>query len=93
MQFLPIVERELRVAARQPKTWRRWVLTMGVALALFAFILLLSGQWRSLTLGLMILAEAIGIRGRGLPWLFVLCPIYILHSCLGGMFTAPQWGS
>jgi ABC-type transport system involved in cytochrome c biogenesis permease component len=49
MRFLPIVERELRVAARQPKTWWRRVLTMGVALAVFAFVYLTVGQWTSLS--------------------------------------------
>ena len=49
MQFLPIVERELRVAARQPKTWWRRALTTGVALALFAFVLVVIGQWRGLS--------------------------------------------
>ena len=48
MRFLPIVERELRVAARQPRTWLRRVLTTGVALVLFCFVLLAMGQWRNL---------------------------------------------
>jgi ABC-type transport system involved in cytochrome c biogenesis permease component len=48
VQFLPIVERELRVAARQPKTWWRRALTTGVALALLAFVLVAIGQWRGL---------------------------------------------
>ncbi len=50
VQFLPIVERELRVAARQPKTWWRRALTTGVALALLAFVLVAIGQWRGLNL-------------------------------------------
>ena len=33
VRFLPVVERELRVAARQRRTWWRRVLTMDVALA------------------------------------------------------------
>jgi ABC-type transport system involved in cytochrome c biogenesis permease component len=49
MRFLPIVERELRESARQPKTWWRRVLTMGVALALFAFVYLTVGQWFNLS--------------------------------------------
>ena len=49
MRFLPIVELEMRVAARQPKTWWRRVLTMGVALAVFAFVFLTVGQWTSLS--------------------------------------------
>jgi ABC-type transport system involved in cytochrome c biogenesis permease component len=50
MQFLPIVERELRVAARQSRTWWRRVLTLGVALVLFTFVLLVVGRWSSLNL-------------------------------------------
>ena len=50
MQFLPIVERELRVAARQPRTWWRRMLTTAVALALFSFILLAISQWCSFSI-------------------------------------------
>jgi ABC-type transport system involved in cytochrome c biogenesis permease component len=226
MRFLPIVERELRVAARQPKTWWRRALTTGVALALFAFGLVVIGQWRGLnfigrelfgalswvgmiyallagplttadclsrerregTLGLLFLTdlrtydvvlgkmvaaslnivldltaalpvvampmlmggvslsllafvalalvnitflslavgtcasallrsgrsslavtlavlfilslglvflgeEVVGIRfgGSAAPWFYVLCPVYTMQSCVGGMFTAPRW--
>jgi len=49
VQFLPIVERELRVAARQSRTWWRRVLTMGLALVVFGFMLLVMGQLRSLS--------------------------------------------
>ena len=50
MQFLPIVERELRVAARQPRTWWRRVLTTAVALALFTFVAVVVGRWGSLSM-------------------------------------------
>jgi ABC-type transport system involved in cytochrome c biogenesis permease component len=49
VQFLPIVDRELRVAARQSRTWWRRVLTTAVALALFAFVFLVVGQWGGLS--------------------------------------------
>jgi ABC-type transport system involved in cytochrome c biogenesis permease component len=49
VQFLPIIERELRVAARQRKTWLRRVLTTAVALVVFCFMLLAVGQWRNLS--------------------------------------------
>ena len=49
MRFLPIVERELRVAARQRRTWWRRVLTMAAALVIFAFVYLTIGQWQSLS--------------------------------------------
>lgn len=49
MRFLPIVERELRVAARQPRTWRRRVLTVLAALAVFTFTYLLVGRYSNLT--------------------------------------------
>jgi len=40
VRFLPIVERELRAAARQPRTaWRR-VLAAGIALVVFVFVYL-----------------------------------------------------
>ena len=48
MQFLPIAERELRVAARQPRTWWRRVLTTTVGLALFAFMFAVLGRFRGL---------------------------------------------
>jgi len=48
MQFLPIADRELRVAAHQPRTWWRRVLTTGVGLALFAFMFAVVGQFRGL---------------------------------------------
>jgi hypothetical protein len=44
VQFLPIIEREFRVAARQPRTWWRRVLTTGAALVVFAFVILVIGQ-------------------------------------------------
>ena len=50
VQFLPIIERELRVAAHQPRTWWRRILTMGAALALFAFLLLAMGQGGGLSM-------------------------------------------
>ncbi len=46
VQFLPIVERELRVAARQSKTWWRRVLTTAAALVLFTFFYLVLRQWQ-----------------------------------------------
>jgi ABC-type transport system involved in cytochrome c biogenesis permease component len=49
VQFLPIVERELRVAARQPRTWWLRVLTTALALALFCFMLVAIGQSRNLS--------------------------------------------
>ena len=50
MAFLPIAERELRVAARQSRTWWRRVMTTSVGLVLFAFMLMVLGQWRGLNL-------------------------------------------
>jgi ABC-type transport system involved in multi-copper enzyme maturation permease subunit len=47
--FLPIVERELRVAARQPRTWWRRVLTTGVALVLFGFFFWAVGGFTGLS--------------------------------------------
>ena len=44
---MPIVERELRVAARQRKTWWRRVLTLAVALALFVCVFLITSRWAS----------------------------------------------
>jgi ABC-type transport system involved in cytochrome c biogenesis permease component len=44
MQFLPIVQRELRAAAHQPRTWWRRVLSLAVALVFFLFLLLTMGQ-------------------------------------------------
>ena len=41
---MPIVKRELRVAARQRKTWWRRVLTLGVALAVGGFMFLVTSQ-------------------------------------------------
>ena len=49
MAFLPIAERELRVAARQPRTWWRRVMTTMVGLVLFVFMLMILGQFRGLT--------------------------------------------
>jgi ABC-type transport system involved in cytochrome c biogenesis permease component len=49
VRFLPIVERELRVAARQPRTWRRRVLTVIAALAVLTFTYLLVGRYSNLT--------------------------------------------
>src|SRR5512135_557668 len=45
MQFLPIVERELREAARQSKTWWRRVWTMAAGLAVFGFAALVFGRF------------------------------------------------
>ena len=47
MQVLPIVQRELRVAARQPKTWWRRVAVMGGGIIAFAFAYLTLRQWTS----------------------------------------------
>jgi ABC-type transport system involved in cytochrome c biogenesis permease component len=44
VQILPIVERELRVAARQPKTWWRRLLTTAAALVVFSFFYLIFSQ-------------------------------------------------
>ena len=44
MQFLPIVERELRVVARQPRTALKRTLTVGGALLMFLFCFLAFGQ-------------------------------------------------
>ena len=44
MQFLPIVERELRVAARQRKTWWRRMLTTAVALVIFTLFFVSMSQ-------------------------------------------------
>ena len=63
MQFLPIVERELRVAARQSRTWWRRVLTLGVALVLFTFVLLVVGRWSSLNLVGRELFSALSVVG------------------------------
>jgi ABC-type transport system involved in cytochrome c biogenesis permease component len=48
MPFLPIAERELRVAVHQPRTWWRRVMTTTVGLALFAFMFAVLGQFRGL---------------------------------------------
>ena len=50
MQLLPIVQRELRVAARQPKTWWRRVIVMGAGLVVFAFAYLTLRQWAAFNL-------------------------------------------
>jgi ABC-type transport system involved in cytochrome c biogenesis permease component len=50
VQVLPIVHRELRVAARQPKTWWRRVIVMGVGLVVFAFAYLTLRQWAAFNL-------------------------------------------
>jgi ABC-type transport system involved in cytochrome c biogenesis permease component len=50
MAFLPIAERELRVAARQSKTWWRRVMTTTVGLVLFVFMLMILGRFRGLNL-------------------------------------------
>jgi len=49
VQPLPIVERELKVAARQPKTWWRRVGMALIALVVFAFVYWDTGRWASLS--------------------------------------------
>jgi ABC-type transport system involved in cytochrome c biogenesis permease component len=80
MRFLPIVERELRVAARQPKTWWQRVLTMVVALAILAFGYVAVGQWTSLSdLG----EELFGVlSGFGLIYALLAGPLATV-DCLG----------
>src|SRR2546423_3111069 len=47
MRFLPIAVRELRVRARQARTWWQRVLSWGGALAIFAFAYLMFRRWTS----------------------------------------------
>lgn len=47
MGFLPIVERELREAARQPKTWWRRVWTLAAGLAVFGFVAMAFGRFNT----------------------------------------------
>ena len=54
MQFLPIADREFRVAAHQPRTWGRRVMTTSVGLGLLAFMLAVLGQLK----GCSLLAES-----------------------------------
>jgi hypothetical protein len=49
MGLLPIVERELRVAAHRPRTWWRRVVVMLVALGLGGFVYATFGQWGGLS--------------------------------------------
>ena len=71
MRLLSIVERELRAAARQPKTWWRRVLTMGAALVVFAFVYLTVGQWTSL-------------NGMGRSLFSALSAVGVLYALLAG---------
>jgi len=45
MQFLPIVERELRVAARHSRTWWRRILTLLLGLIILAFTWATASRW------------------------------------------------
>ncbi len=49
MQFLPIVERELRVAAHHPRTWWRRAVTLLLALAILSLTWLVVGRWANLS--------------------------------------------
>ncbi len=49
MRFLPIVERELRVAVHQRKTWWRRVFTLLGAFAVCGFTYLVVARWTSLS--------------------------------------------
>ena len=49
MQFLPIVERELRVVARHAQTWWRRVLVLLLGFVVLAFIWLTAGRFSSLS--------------------------------------------
>jgi len=45
VQFLPIVDRELRVAAHHSRTWWRRVLVLLIGLVVLAFVWLTAGRW------------------------------------------------
>ncbi len=49
MQFLPIVDRELRAAARHSRTWWRRVLTLLLGLIILVFTWATAGRWGSLS--------------------------------------------
>lgn len=73
MQLLPIVERELRVAAHQSKTWWRRVAVLLFGLAFFAFIYLVVGQWAALSrIGKEIFS---GLGGFGLIYALLAGPL------------------
>lgn len=74
MQLLPIVQRELRVAARQPKTWWRRVVVMGGGIIIFAFAYLTLRQWAS--------SSWVGQR-----LFFTLSILGMIYCVLGGPMT------
>jgi hypothetical protein len=74
VQVLPIVQRELRVAARQPKTWWRRVVVMGSGLIVFAFAYLTLRQWAS--------SNWVGPR-----LFFTLSLLGMIYCLLGGPIT------
>ena len=73
MQVLPVVERELRVAARQPRTWWRRVLVLAIGLLVFGFVYLVVSQWASVSrAGSEIFA---GLAGLGLIYALLAGPL------------------
>ncbi len=49
MQFLPIVDRELRAAARRSRTWWRRLLTLLLGLIILVFTWMVVGRWATLS--------------------------------------------
>ena len=71
MQFLPIVDRELRVASRHAETWWRRVSTTGVALLLLVFVL-------------VAVAESQGSRAVGRELFSSLSALGLIYAVLAG---------
>ena len=78
MQVLPIVERELRVAVRQPKTWWRRVTVMCLGLAVFIFCYLVVGRWAAASLLGREIFSALG--GFGLIYALLAGPLATVDS-------------
>jgi ABC-type transport system involved in cytochrome c biogenesis permease component len=95
VQVLPILEREMRVAARLPRTWWRRVWVMGLALVVFTFVLMEMGRWATASrLGASIFS---GLGGLGMVYALLAGPLATVdclsrerrEGTLGLLFLTP----